>query len=99
MAGSEVVRTCYVSRASHKLIIQIDEMRQVTKFVVLYLPTLNKLDKIIDLAHIRIPHKVVEYELALPHSLSGYHHPTHHHHHHKVSYKKDGPKGHFVFGK
>lgn len=74
-------------------------MRQGTKFVVLYLPTLNELDKIIDLVHIRILHKVVEYELALSHSLSRYHHHTHHHHHHKVSQKKDGPKGHFVFGR
>lgn len=33
---------------------------------VLYLAILDELDKIIDLAHVAIPHEVVEYELALP---------------------------------
>lgn len=83
-----------------------------------YLATLDELDKIIDLAHVRLPHEVVEYELALPHSLFAYHHHyyhdqsqhlhhrnnnhyhhSHHHHHYQVSQQKEGPKGHFVFGR
>ncbi|CAO0800364.1 unnamed protein product [Mucor circinelloides] len=85
---------------------------------VSYLATLDELDKIIDLAHVRLPHEVVEYELALPHSLFAYHHHyyhdqsqhlqhrnnnhyhhSHHHHHYQVSQQKEGPKGHFVFGR
>lgn len=54
---------------------------------VSYLATLDELDKIIDLAHVKIPHEVVEYELALPHSLFGYHHHYYHdqsqHAHHR----------------
>lgn len=61
---------------------------------VSYIATLDELDKVIDLAHIRIPHEVVEYELTLPHSLFAYHHRYYHdqsqqvhhqnnnHHHH-----------------
>ncbi|KAL9536967.1 hypothetical protein MBANPS3_012204 [Mucor bainieri] len=77
---------------ANKIIRHLTEKSHSSKFSdkVAYLSTLDELDKIIDLAHVRIPHEVVEYELTLPHSLFAYHHHYYHdqsqHAHHRNSH-------------